>query len=104
MSRLQVNATFFLLRLVMGAALVQLKATFVPDVFQNILIFLDRSSHVAVCGPEANDIAIMSDLDGFVDGPFTRGDNNVLQTSALYRQTMSDDWNIAWRGGTGFPT
>ena len=82
----------------MGTALCALEDTFAPDLFQNILHFLDDSSHIAVCGPVANDIAIMTDLDGCGDGPFTRMENIGLQTyGKLYQQAMSDDLLIAWR-------
>ena len=61
-----------------------LQTSFAPDVFDNIVCFLDDSSHVAVNGQEANDISNMADFDGFVDGPLTRMHNFRLQLTHLY--------------------
>ena len=60
-----------------------LNATFEPGVFDHILSFLDDSSDAAVCGPGANDIANITDLDGFFVGSFTRMGNVGLQSYGI---------------------
>ena len=49
-----------------ASAVIALKYTFgEPAVYESILSFLDDSSHIAVCGTDATDIADVAELDGF---------------------------------------
>ena len=69
--------------------MIALQTTLTPNVFDDILCFLDDASHVAVNGQGTNDIANMADLDGFVDGPFARVNNFRLQLAHLYKESMT---------------
>ena len=77
--------------------MVALKSTVAPGVFENIISFLDDSSHVAVCGPGSSDIANMDDLNGFIVVPFTRSNNCRIQMLELYEESMLDEWWIAYQ-------
>ena len=64
-----------------AAAVIALKNTFGESaVFEGILIFLDDSSHVAICGTGATDIANVADLDCFAVDEHTHFRNGFIQT------------------------
>ena len=78
----------------MGAAVVALRTTITPGIFERILSFLDDSSDVAVCGLGSSDIANMDDLNHFFVGPRTRTINARIQVVELYAESMLDEWSL----------
>ena len=66
---------------------IALKSAFEPGVLQDILSFLDDSSHVAICGTDTNDIANVADLD-HVD-LMTFGENIWIQID-LYQKSATN--------------
>ena len=72
--------------------MVALRSTFVSCLFEDILSFLDDSSHIAVCDLSASDIANIDDLNGFDVGPLATRNNVWNQVVHLYEGSSCDEW------------